>query len=236
METGGQSGRSIAESMTWGSVDALKLRIIAGRGTWSRGVAGSNPVAPTTFRGSILSGVWTVYSERSGNTFGPTPPSSSTPPPLPAEPTGDLPPVTTWKITQRFVSVVGPDNCWVREQRARLTGAIFTDLPGTVDHSSRSIGIQGPLFEIYFSGEFYESQFSTSSGPPLQGAERLRRILFEPCQDGTSVQQAGRSTSRLSGQFSPDNQVMTGTEVNTYFLTTGEVVNYRWEWHGTRQN
>ena len=34
---------------------------------------------------------------------------------------------TQWKVTQRFVSVAvtGADNCWVREQRQRLTGAVF---------------------------------------------------------------------------------------------------------------
>jgi hypothetical protein len=34
--------------------------------------------------------------------------------------------VTNWIVTQRFLSVTGPDNCWVKYQRGSLTGAVFS--------------------------------------------------------------------------------------------------------------
>jgi len=53
--------------------------------------------------------------------------------------TSSPPAVPGWQVTQRFVSVEGPDNCWVREQRQRLTGAVFPNLPMTVTRSTDTI-------------------------------------------------------------------------------------------------
>jgi len=50
--------------------------------------------------------------------------------------------MTEWKVTQRFVSVSGPDNCWVREQRERWAGAVFPDLPMSVNRSIGSITLE----------------------------------------------------------------------------------------------
>ena len=41
--------------------------------------------------------------------------------------------------------------------------------------------------------------------------------------------------SDLYGRFSADDQTMTATEVNSYRLTSGEPVTYRWDWQATRR-
>ena len=41
--------------------------------------------------------------------------------------------------------------------------------------------------------------------------------------------------SVLSGRFSADDQFMTANEVNSYPLTSGEVVTYTWEWQLRRE-
>lgn len=134
--------------------------------------------------------------------------------------------VTEWTVTQRFVSVSGPDNCWVREQRQRLTGAVFSDLPMTVTRSAGTIRLDGSFFQVNYSGTMNGSEFAASGGP-LSGGGR-------PCQDGTSFQQLA-GVSNLSGRFSADDRSMTATEVNSYRLTTDEPVTYSWEWQAARK-
>jgi hypothetical protein len=134
---------------------------------------------------------------------------------------------TTWKVTQRFVSVTGPDNCWVREQRARLTGAVFPDLPMTITRSGGSIALQSGFFQVNYAGTISGSEFSASGGP-LEGGGT-------PCNDGTSFQQMP-GVSSLSGRFAADDQSLAATEVNAYRLTSGEPVTYTWDWQATRQN
>ena len=157
----------------------------------------------------------------------PSPPATS--PTSPAPPTS--PPasslVTNWLVTQRFVSVSGPDNCWVREQRARWTGATFPDLPMRVTRSGGSVTLQGDFFQVNYVGTISGTEFSATGGP-LDGGGR-------PCQDGTSIQQ-NPGVSSLSGRFSADDQALTATEVNSYVLTSREPVTYVWEWQATRQH
>ena len=152
----------------------------------------------------------------------------------PSSPTATEPPappvssVTNWIVTQRFVSVTGPDNCWVREQRVRWTGAIFPDLPMTITRTGGAISLDGDFFDVNFAGTASGNDFSASGKQPLGGGGR-------PCQDGTSFQQmAGVST--LSGRFSSGDQLLTATEVNSYRLTSGEPVTYTWDWQATRRN
>src|SRR4029078_1328533 len=102
--------------------------------------------------------------------------------------------------TQRFASVNGPDNCWVREQRQRLTGAVVPDLPMTVTRSAGAIRLDGSFFEVNYSGALNGSDFSASGGPLSGGGK--------PCQDGTSFQQLA-GVSNLSGRFSADDRSMT---------------------------
>ena len=135
---------------------------------------------------------------------------------------------TEWLVTQRFVSVSGPDNCWVREQRARLVGAAFPDLPMSIARSGRSITVEGGFFQVNYAGTVSGSEFSASGIRPLEGGGR-------PCQDGTSFQQLP-GTSALSGRFATDDQLMTATEVNSYRLTSGEPVVYYWDWQARRRN
>jgi uncharacterized lipoprotein YajG len=72
-----------------------------------------------------------------------SPAAPSTPAPLPSSDS-----VTSWSVTQRFVSVTGPDNCWVREQRQRLTGALFPDQPKTDTRSNVVIHLDGSFFQV----------------------------------------------------------------------------------------
>ena len=112
-------------------------------------------------------------------------------------------PVTNWIVTQRFVSVNGPDNCWVREQRQRLTGAVFADLPMAVTRSNGAIRLDGSFFLVNYRGTYSGTEVTASGVAPLEGGGRR-------CQDGTSfTQMAGASA--LSGSFSADDQRATLT-------------------------
>src|SRR6187200_744340 len=85
---------------------------------------------------------------------------------------------TEWLVTQRFVSVSGPDNCWVREQRTRWSGAIFSDLPMLIARSGRSITVEGDFFQVNYAGTVSGSEFSASGIRPLEGNA-------VSCRDGT---------------------------------------------------
>ena len=137
-------------------------------------------------------------------------------------------PAVNWSVTQRFVSVSGPDNCWVREQRQRLMGVTFSDLPMAVTRSGGSISLESTFFQVNYAGTVTGSEFSATGARPLEGGGR-------PCQDGTSFTQVP-GVSNLSGRFSADDQRLTATEVNSYHLTSGEPVTYTWDWQATRRN
>jgi hypothetical protein len=136
---------------------------------------------------------------------------------------------TNWTVTQRFVSVTGPDNCWVREQRASLTGVVFPGLDMAVTRAGTAITLQGSFFQVNYTGTFAGRDFSAAGNGPLEVSGG------RPCQDGTLfVQRPG--VSNLSGRFASDDQTVTATEVNTYLLTSGEAVSYTWDWQATRRN
>ena len=134
---------------------------------------------------------------------------------------------TDWLVTQRFISVSGPDNCWVVEQRARLTGAVFPELPMVVTRTGSSIAIAGDFFQVNYAGTANGNTFSTAGVAPLAGGGGR-------CQDGTSFPQMP-GVSSLSGNRS-DDQTLKATEVNTYPLTSGGTVTYTWDWQATRRN
>jgi hypothetical protein len=114
------------------------------------------------------------------------------------------------------------------EQRARWTGAVFTDLPMQVTRSGATITLNGDFFDVNYTGTLSGSEFSAGGNNPLEGGGR-------PCVDGSSFQQMP-GASKLSGRFSADDQQLTGTEVNSYVLTSGEPVTYTWAWEATRRN
>jgi hypothetical protein len=160
-----------------------------------------------------------------GGSSSPAPTSPTVPStPAPAPPAA----VTNWNVTQRFVSVTGPDNCWVREQRQRWTGAIFPNLPMTVTRANGTIRLDGDFFDVNYAGTFSGTEVIAAGVAPLAGGGR-------PCQDGTSFTQMP-GVSNLTGSFSADDQRVTLSEVNTYRLTTGETVTYTWGWEATRRN
>ena len=150
----------------------------------------------------------------------PTVPSPTVPPASPAR--------TNWNVTQTFVSVTGPDNCWVREQRARLTGAIFGGLPMSVDRSNGTVALQSEFFQVNYAGTITGTEFSASGIEPLTAGGRA-------CVEGTIFHQMP-GVSNLSGRFASDDQSMTATEVNSYRLDSGEPVTYMWDWKATRRN
>lgn len=149
----------------------------------------------------------------------------------PASPSPNTPPAAAsgeWFVTQSFVSVTGPDNCWVAEQRQRWTGAVFVDLPMTVTRSGNAITLKSDFFQVNYAGSINGSEFSATGSAPLEGGGR-------PCLDGTSFQQRP-GVSNLTGRFSAGDQILTASEVNSYVLTSGEPVAYTWGWQATRRN
>ena len=64
----------------------------------------------------------------------------------------------------------GPDNCWVRQQRATWTPAVFTDLPMTVTRDARSIMIKGDFFQVNYEGIVRANAFFANGTVPLTGA------------------------------------------------------------------
>ena len=85
--------------------------------------------------------------------------------------------------------------------------------------------VESEWFQTY-RGTYTGSQFETTGTQPLEGGGTF-------C-DGTSHQQRP-GVSNLSGSFSDDDQQLTGTEANSYQLTSGEPVIYRWAWEATRR-
>ena len=161
--------------------------------------------------------------------------SASTSQPLPTAPTPAPPPspapspdVTQWRVTQSFVSVVGPEHCWISEQRARLTGAVFANLPMTVTRSGGTIKLDGSFFQVNYTGTVSQTGFSAAGNAGLTGA-------VGTCRDGTPYSQVP-GVSSLSGNFDSNDQLMTAAEVNSYHMSTGEPVTYTWGWQATRQN
>ena len=131
-------------------------------------------------------------------------------------------------VTQSFVSVVGPDNCWVRNQRAGLTGIVFRDLETSITRLDGQIAVESKWFQTDYKGTHSGRQFSATGTESLEGGGR-------PCEDGSIFRQEP-GVSTLSGTFSADDQQMTATEVNSYVLTTGEPVIYTWAWEVRRRN
>jgi hypothetical protein len=131
-------------------------------------------------------------------------------------------------VTQTFVSVDGPDNCWVRSQRQRLTGAVFPGLPMTVTRSDGVIRLDGSFFQVNYVGTYTGADLTASGIAPLTAGGGAT------CLDGTTVTQLA-GASALTGTFSTDDQRATLTEVNSYRLATGELVTYTWDWQATRR-
>jgi hypothetical protein len=142
-------------------------------------------------------------------------------------PTASSSPVTNWTGAQRFVSVTGPDNCWVREQREWLTPSRWPDLPITITRSAGAIKVESEYWAVSYAGSANGTEFTANGSGPLAGGGK-------PCRDGTSFTQMP-GVSVFSGRFSADDQLMTATEVNSYPLTTGEIVSYTWEWQAKRR-
>lgn len=170
--------------------------------------------------------VWTLaaallFTACGGGSASPTAPITPlTPTPSPSGAKSE------WAVTQRFVSVDGPDNCWVRSQRAKLTSAVFPNLPMTVTRSGDSITLEGSFFQVNYAGTLSGREFSTTGSKPLEGGGAT-------CDGITYLQRPG--VSKLSGSFSESDQLLTAREVNSYLLTSGEAVTYTWDWQATRK-
>jgi hypothetical protein len=166
----------------------------------------------------------------SPTTTSPSLPTAPTPttPPAPAPSPAPSPDATQWRVTQTFVSVVGPDHCWVAEQRARLTGLVFGDLPMTVTRSGGTIKVEGSFFQVNYTGTFRDRDFSVAGNAGLTGGAGS-------CKDGTPYSQLA-GVSNLSGTFDSDDKLITAAEVNSYHMSTGEPVTYTWSWQATRLN
>ncbi len=225
--SGSVSGTTV--SLSWNPSSSgcapVTYTVLAGSSPGASDLAQVNAGGQTSLSSPAPAGTYYVRVTAS-NTVGTSLPSNSVTVTIAASPT-PVPSVTEWSVTQRFASVTGPDNCWVREQRARLTGLVSADLPMRVTYSGSAITLASDYFPADYSGTVGGPEFSTTMGVPLEGGGR-------PCQDGTLFQQ-NPGVSRVSGRFSADGQVLTATEVNSYTLTSGEPVTYVWEWVATRR-
>ena len=94
----------------------------------------------------------------------------------------------------------------------------------SITRSNGSMAVESEWFQTY-RGTYNGSEFETSGTQPLEGGGTF-------C-DGTSYQQRP-GVSNLSGRFSDDDQQLAATEANSYELTSGERVTYRWGWEATR--
>jgi hypothetical protein len=151
-----------------------------------------------------------------------TPSSSPTPTPQPVTA------VTNWSVTQRFVSVEGPDNCWVRYQRGLWTGSMFPSLPAAITRVDGSLRVDSDWFQVDFAGTYVGPDFTATGVTPLNtGGARTCDGMFYQQMPGVS---------NLTGRFAADDQTFTALEVNSYRLTTGESVVYTWAWTATRLN
>jgi len=136
---------------------------------------------------------------------------------------------TSWNLTHRFVSVTGPDNCWVREQRERLTStwAVVANQPMSVTRENAAIGIDAE-FEIgtpyTFVGTVNGAAVSATDDRPAGGGA---------CRDGSQFEQRS-GVANLAGRFTANDREFTGTVVNSYQLTSGGEVKYTWDWNATR--
>src|SRR5262245_56765533 len=104
---------------------------------------------------------------------------------------------TNWNITQTFASVEGPDNCWVRFQRARLTGAVFPNLDTVITRTDGAIRFDSQWFQVNYAGTYSGLEFTATGVAPLTGSVR-------GC-DGMSFEQLP-GTSNLTGQFTDTDQ------------------------------
>ena len=132
-----------------------------------------------------------------GSTQSPTQPTpDSTPSPSPA-PAPTAPGTTNWTVTQTFVSVEGPDNCWIRSQRQRLTGAVFPNLDTTITRTDGTLRIESQWFQVNYAGTYSGPDFTATGVAPLSagGTE---------C-NGTSFQQMP-GVSNVSGRFAENDQ------------------------------
>jgi hypothetical protein len=166
-----------------------------------------------------------IFTACGGGTSSPTTPSTnmSSPPTTPSASS----PNTGWSVTQRFVSVNGPDNCYVRLRQRELTGLVFPNVPMGVTRSGGSITLQSSFFPGTYVGTYSDSAFSAELDKPLE-------VGTGAACDGTIYQQMP-GVSNVSGRFSADDQSLTATEANTYLLTSGEPVTYTWDWQATRR-
>ena len=147
--------------------------------------------------------------------------------PSPTQPSPSVPVATRWIIAHRFASVEGPDNCWIRFQRERLTGVVFSGLDSTITRQDGSIRFSSPWFQDYV-GTSSGTDFSADAVAALPGGAGQ-------CPEGGVSYPQLPGTSKLMGRFADGDQTLTGNEVNSYRLTTGELVTYTWAWTGTRQ-
>src|SRR5215212_10931701 len=77
--------------------------------------------------------------------------------------------ITNWNGAQRFLSVTGPDNCWVREQREWLTPSRWPDLPIKITRSAGSITVESEYWAVRYVGKADGSEFSATGTEPLEG-------------------------------------------------------------------
>jgi hypothetical protein len=118
-----------------------------------------------------------------GGGSSPTSPSTSVPPASSPPPPSSSPDTTRWTVSHRFVSVEGPDNCWVRQQRAKLTGVAFGNMAMSITRSNGSIAVESEWFQTY-RGTYSGSEFETSGTRPICKKKMKLRLLMSSWRPG----------------------------------------------------
>ncbi len=157
----------------------------------------------------------------------PVPPTAliSTPSPTDHSPTPGTVGGEGWNLTTRFTSVTGPGMC--------VSGSYKNigqsrDWLMTIQRSGESIdlatsAVSDPTEVYAFAGTEVADELSATSaiypGATLCGGSRFDY----------------RADWRVSGRFSPDGHALTAEEVDSYQLTSGETLVFRYEWSASRQ-
>jgi hypothetical protein len=103
---------------------------------------------------------------------------------------------------------------------------VFPNLDTTITRTDGTLRIESQWFQVNYAGTYSGPDFTATGVAPLSagGTE---------C-NGTSFQQMP-GVSNVNGRFAENDQSFTANEVNSYRLTTAELVTYTWAWTGTRR-
>jgi len=141
--------------------------------------------------------------------------STASAPTIPQPPPANKP-VGNWSLTTVITSVTGPRNCLSARFRSQRGTPIAWSL--SVVRSASSVAFDydvnnWPTDDVLETGTVDGDAFTAQSAP--------WQVFFPACSDGTTL--AGLFVGTVTGRFSSDGTHLTGSEVWSYQLTSGEI-------------